>query len=141
LHVIHRPKGKRKVDIVFVHGLGGTSRLTWSKNKDLDLFWSHNFLPLEPDIVHARISTFSYDPSFRPGSSRNVNTFLDFAKDLLFQMKFAKDESNDEQADLDMGRNPIIFVVHSMGGLVVKEVTDSISGQFTGLAPPESRQG
>jgi len=26
--VVHRPQGIRKVDIVFVHGLGGTSRLT-----------------------------------------------------------------------------------------------------------------
>ncbi|KAI9792951.1 MAG: hypothetical protein M1816_001273 [Peltula sp. TS41687] len=121
MSVVYRPQGERQVDLVFVHGLGGTSRLTWSKNKDLDLFWPHKFLPTEPDMTGARILTFGYDASFRPRSRKNTTTVLDFAKDLLFEMKYAKDEGDDGLRDLEMGQRPIIFVVHSMGGLIVKE--------------------
>ncbi|CAD6578587.1 MAG: hypothetical protein ASARMPRED_008773 [Alectoria sarmentosa] len=49
----------------------------------------------------------------------NVSTsVLDFAKDLLFDLKYAKDE---QKEDLDIGNVPLIFVVHSMGGLIIKE--------------------
>lgn len=71
LKVIYRPLGDRRVDIVFVHGLGGSSRMTWSKNRDLDFFWPLRFLPFERDINEARISTFSYNANFRPGSAKN----------------------------------------------------------------------
>ncbi|KAK7966605.1 uncharacterized protein PG986_000882 [Apiospora aurea] len=38
LNVVYTPENGHKADIVFIHGLGGTSRFTWSKNKDPDLF-------------------------------------------------------------------------------------------------------
>lgn len=44
----------------------------------------------------------------------------DFARDLLFQLKFAKDHQNALE-DLKVGEVPIIFIVYSMGGLVVKK--------------------
>ncbi|KAI1469710.1 uncharacterized protein F4812DRAFT_300693 [Daldinia caldariorum] len=117
LTVVYTPENAHKADIVFIHGLGGTSRWTWSKNKDPDLFWPLTFLPLEPDLCLARILTFGYNANFR--KSGNIGTsVLDFAKDLLFDLKFAKD---DHKEDLRMGSVPLIFVVHSMGGLIVKE--------------------
>ncbi|KAH8802637.1 NACHT and WD domain protein [Xylogone sp. PMI_703] len=117
LNVVYTPENGHKADIVFVHGLGGTSRFTWSKNKDPQLFWPLTFLPLEPDICLARILTFGYDANFR--AARNASaTVLDFAKDLLFDLKFGKDEYKEE---LNMGSVPLIFVVHSMGGLIIKE--------------------
>ncbi|KAI0112614.1 hypothetical protein F4776DRAFT_667191 [Hypoxylon sp. NC0597] len=117
LTVVYTPPDTRKADIVFIHGLGGTSRWTWSKNKDPELFWPLKFLPLEPDIGLARILTFGYNANFRRAG--NVSTsVLDFAKDLLFDMKYAKD---DQKEDLNLGSVPLIFVAHSMGGLIVKE--------------------
>ena len=92
LRVLYDPKHDRRADIIFVHGLGGTSRLTWSKNKDLDLFWPLTFLPQEPDICEARIMTFGYNASFLRASTRNITTVLDFAKDLLYDLKYAEDE-------------------------------------------------
>ncbi|OTA93838.1 hypothetical protein M434DRAFT_395222 [Hypoxylon sp. CO27-5] len=121
LKVVHRPAGQRRVDIIFVHGLGGSSRMTWSHDRNIDYFWPSRFLPLEPDISEARILTFGYNANFRPGASKNKMSVLDFAKDLLFDLKHAQDESVPELEDLRMGERPIIFIVHSMGGLIVKE--------------------
>lgn len=95
LNVVYTPEHGHKVDIVFVHGLGGTSRLSWSKYKNLDLFWPLTFLPLEPDICLARILTFGYNASIMKASNTG-SSVLDFAKDLLFDLKYAKNEQTEE---------------------------------------------
>ena len=89
LNVVFNPEGERQLDIVFVHGLGGTSRLSWSKNKDLELFWPLTFLPLEPGICLARILSFGYDATILK-ANKNALSILDFAKSLLFDLKYAK---------------------------------------------------
>ncbi|KAI2467412.1 hypothetical protein F4781DRAFT_311348 [Annulohypoxylon bovei var. microspora] len=116
LHVVHQPEFA-SFDIIFVHGLGGHSQRTWSKNHDPSLFWPGLWLPFEPDIAKARILTFGYNAAWR-GATRSIASITDFAKELLFEMRFSRD---DDGADLDIGKNPIIFVVHSMGGLVFKK--------------------
>ena len=103
---------------MFVHGLGGDSRKTWSKNNDPDLFWPERWLPYDPSIGKARISSFGYNASFRPGSSKSISNISDFAKELLYEMKFSQ---GDDSKNLGIGILPIVFVVHSMGGLVVKK--------------------
>ena len=118
LHVVHQPSSLAPVDIIFVHGLGGDSQKTWAKNHDPDLFWPGLWLPLEPDIGKARILTFGYNANFRAGSGKSITNVSDFAKELLYEMRFARDDSGGE---LGIGNVPIIFVVHSMGGLVVKK--------------------
>lgn len=120
LTILHEPESAPSADIIFVHGLGGTSRHTWSKNRDLDLFWPREWLPYEPDISSARIMTFGYNSHFSSTShgKENILNISDFAKDLLFSMKFASGEG---ERKLEIGSVPIIFVAHSMGGLVVKK--------------------
>lgn len=99
LNVVYTPKNGHKADIVFVHGLGGTSRWTWSKHKSPDLFWPLTFLPLEPDLCLARIMSFGYNATIR--KSTNASTaVLDFAKELLFDLKYATD---DQKEDLNIG--------------------------------------
>ncbi|CAA9958491.1 WD40 repeat-containing protein [Pyrenophora teres f. maculata] len=120
LTVIHEPEYGRSLDIIFVHGLGGSSHSTWSKNHDPALFWPQLWLPSEPAIGSARILSFGYDADWKSTSSRTVLNITDFAKELLFAMKFTKNENRDLE-DLGLGDFPIIFIVHSMGGLVVKK--------------------
>ncbi|RDW86698.1 NACHT and WD domain protein [Aspergillus mulundensis] len=99
LNVVYSPGADRKADIIFIHGLGGSSRWTWSKYRNPDLFWPLTFLPLESDICRARILSFGYNANFL--KSGNASTIvLDFAKELLFDLRFAKDEKNE---DLEMG--------------------------------------
>ncbi|KAH6656268.1 hypothetical protein BKA67DRAFT_551404 [Truncatella angustata] len=95
--------------------------MTWSLNRDLNYFWPLQFLPQEADIRDTRILSFGYNADFRPGSGKTKASILDFSKDLLYDLKFAQDESGAEICDLKMGEKPIIFVVHSMGGLLIKE--------------------
>lgn len=103
LKVVYRPAGQRRADIIFVHGLGGSSRMTWSYERNLEYFWPLKFLPFESDINEARILTFGYNANFRPGSGKNKMSILDFAKDLLFDLKHAQDETVPELEDLGMG--------------------------------------
>ena len=142
LHLIHRPENAwPKADIVFIHGLGGTSRSTWSKNRDPDLFWPLVFLPLEQDICNTRIFTYGYNAEVMKAGSRSSTSILDFAKGLLYDMRFFIDDAaaslsigkvrmicvstfisfQENIADSSRIKVPIIFVAHSMGGLVVKE--------------------
>jgi hypothetical protein len=122
LNVVYEPEGGHKVDIIFVHGLGGTARLTWSWKKDLEYFWPQVFLSHEPDICEARISTFGYNASVFKGGEKTTISIFDFAKGLLFDLKYATDEKGQK---IGVGPVPIIFVVHSMGGLIVKMVSSS----------------
>lgn len=88
LSVIYSPDGPPKADIVFIHGLGGSSHGTWLKNKDMNLFWPQTFLPLEQDVSLARILTFGYNAELVHG--RPSVSIFDFANDLLFSLKYKK---------------------------------------------------
>ena len=106
LNVIYTPENGHKADIIFIHGLGGSSRMTWSKYKNPELFWPLTFLPLEPDICLARILSFGYHANFRKAG--NISTaVLDFAKELLYDLKYGTDE---QREDLNMGNVSAIRV-------------------------------
>jgi len=109
--VLHTPPS-RTVDILFIHGLGGSSVRTWCWERKVAYFWPKLWLPNE--IPTARILTFGYDANF---SKRKQVSFTldDFANDLLFRMKYS--ETTPER----LGQVPIIIVAHSMGGLVFKK--------------------
>jgi pimeloyl-ACP methyl ester carboxylesterase len=106
-------------DIIFVHGLGGTALRTWSWKRDVSYFWP-SWLADEEELSPFRIFSFGYNSNFK-GAATNLNT-IDFAKDLLFSMLTFSGGVRDGLDDhLRIGSKPIIFVAHSMGGLVVKK--------------------
>jgi hypothetical protein len=71
-------------DLIFVHGLGGSSRKTWSYNRDVENFWLP-WLGSEVGLSNTRIFTFGYNAHFAQQST--TLSILDFAKDLLFQTR------------------------------------------------------
>jgi hypothetical protein len=132
------------IDIVFVHGLRGTSHRTWAKSGRSELFWPKAWLPDEEEIRNARISTFGYDADFLSGGTKGTFTITDFAKDLLFELPGVDDANpqigkvspnlnqirwhcpRNDGIPLTVAQTPVIFIAHSMGGLVVKKASCTI---------------
>ncbi|KAI4263424.1 MAG: hypothetical protein L6R42_001427 [Xanthoria sp. 1 TBL-2021] len=118
LELLYQPSATPCLDIVFIHGLGGDSRKTWSRDHNPDLFWPGLWLPLETELERARIFTFGYHANFWPGEAKSMASITDFAKELLFELRFGKTLEGEK---FDIGETPLIFVTHSMGGLIAKK--------------------
>lgn len=84
--------GDPVADLIFVHGLGGSSRLSWCKDHDVDRFWPLSWLPNDPVIRRARIFTFGYNADFRSSSQSPTLGIADFATALLFDMRYGRDQ-------------------------------------------------
>ncbi|KAH6623102.1 hypothetical protein F5144DRAFT_353119 [Chaetomium tenue] len=79
---------------------------------DGDVYWPHDLLAGEDHCRNVRILTYGYDSKVTKGfSSTNQNNLFAHAKDLLYALQREKP-----------ARRPVIFVAHSLGGLLVKEV-------------------
>lgn len=84
LNTIFCPTVDAVVDLVFVHGLGGGSRSTWTKSANPELYWPQTWLPEDESFRGARIHSFGYDSNWNKESSLNIH---DFAKALLGSIK------------------------------------------------------
>ncbi|KAH6889200.1 hypothetical protein B0T10DRAFT_48441 [Thelonectria olida] len=97
------------VDICFIHGLSGNRNKTWTP-KGLSTPWPKALIP--PKLPRARILTYGYDAYVvrKPASS---NRLIDHANNLL-------NDVTTERLSSGAASRPIIFVAHSLGGLVCK---------------------
>lgn len=100
LNLLHAPS-QPLVDLIFVHGLGGGSRKTWSKTSDPYHYWPKEWLPRDPAFQNVRVYSFGYvaDWSEMKNSVLNIN---DFAHSLLGQIKdnpeIRRDEVSNEKS-------------------------------------------
>ena len=105
------PGGKEPVlDIVFVHGLTGNAFKTWFDEKS-GTHWPSDLL--SKDFPDARIFTWGYDANVagflqQAGGSRITNHAETLVSDIV-----------GERSSNNVKERPIIFVSHSLGGLVV----------------------
>jgi pimeloyl-ACP methyl ester carboxylesterase len=108
------------VSIIAVHGLGGDSYNTWTDSESGKL-WLRDLLPLSKGFGNARIMTFGYDarPWLKPGNKTSARSFT-FAESLLADIRSMRTTTNTRG-------KPIMFIGHSLGGIVVKRVSRRIS--------------
>ena len=99
------------VDICFVHGLTGNRDTTWTAEGQ-----SHSWPQalLAPQLQSARILTYGYDAYVMKKSVASANRLIDHASNLLNDL--TTDRTSRRASD-----RPLIFVTHSLGGLVYKE--------------------
>ncbi|KAL3454986.1 hypothetical protein BJX64DRAFT_295489 [Aspergillus heterothallicus] len=101
------------VDIVFVHGLNGHPHRTWTSTRT-GAFWPVDLLPEVLDQNRVRILTYGYNAnvtSFTDGASKD--RILNHSETLAAQLAANRTIKK-------CSERPIIFVCHSLGGLVVK---------------------
>lgn len=90
-----------------VHGLGGHPVRTW-QHAETRASWLQDFVPR--DIRNARVMSYGY--SSVVAFSKSTGRVKEFTRDLLERLKAVRLKST----------RPIIFICHSMGGLIVKKV-------------------
>jgi hypothetical protein len=100
---------------VFVHGLNGGAISTW-KSKSENVLWPKDLLP--KDFPAARIYSFGYKVNAWADSQPPV--FDAIAQDLLSSLAAAR-------SDEATRNRPIVFIAHSLGGLLVKAVSTIFS--------------
>jgi hypothetical protein len=70
------------IDIVFVHGLGGSRRGTWKADPKDPNFWPA-WLPNVEGLEHTRVSTFGYDAQWNNIWKKKTLDISAFAGQLL----------------------------------------------------------
>ncbi|KXH30114.1 ankyrin repeat protein [Colletotrichum simmondsii] len=99
------------VDIVAIHGLNGHREETWT-DSETGLQWLSDPSCLPKDMPTARVLTFGYNS--KTYFSRSESDIPDFASDLLWALKTQRTSEEEQQ-------RPIVFICHSLGGLVFKQ--------------------
>ncbi|KAL9487937.1 hypothetical protein ACSS6W_000214 [Trichoderma asperelloides] len=97
-----------RVDIIAVTGLAGHAFGSW-KSKNEPHMWLRDFLP--QSVPNARIFTYGYDTKIC--DSQSEASILELGKTLLESIKITRGKNAKDR--------PLIFIAHSLGGLVVKE--------------------
>ncbi|KAK0738886.1 hypothetical protein B0T18DRAFT_492746 [Schizothecium vesticola] len=115
LFVLYPPETFRRkeselgADIVAVHGLNGTAKNTWT-HRPSGKCWLESFLP--DALPNARIMTFGYHSGLAFSKSRGgIETY---ARDLLNRLNIVRGDSQAQH-------RPLVFIAHSLGGIVVKK--------------------
>jgi len=100
------------VDVVFIHGLTGNRDQTWTAQGAVAP-WPKVMLPKK--LPRARILTFGYDANVADWRAMvSKNRIGDHSRNFLAALATYREES-------DTNSRPIIFVVHSLGGLVCED--------------------
>ncbi|KAL2822275.1 hypothetical protein BDW59DRAFT_149641 [Aspergillus cavernicola] len=101
-----------EIDLIFVHGLGGNSRKTWSKSSLQSHFWPKEWLPEDPAFKNVRVHSYGYDSYYLKGQEDCLNIHH-IGKSFLGAISTSPCIVNSETY--------IVVIGHSMGGLVMKK--------------------
>jgi len=98
---------QRKVDVIFVHGLGGDAKSSWHPIGHEEKFWPDW---LAQDFPLVGFWSLGYASSATKWKEESM-PIADRGTNILEQL------SND-----GLGDRPLVFICHSMGGIVVKQL-------------------
>lgn len=104
----------RAVDIVAVHGLGGHYKDTWTS--DNGAFWLKDFLPKQLSDSNITTRIFSYGYNAETLVTSSGLDIVDVARNLLHRIRLERESTAES-------RRPIVFIAHSLGGIIVKKVS------------------
>lgn len=120
-----------RTSIVAVHGLNGHAYGTWTCREEsranIEPMWLRDFLPGQ--IPKARILVYGYNSAVT-GPNIGVSGVRDFAHDLLQRITDDRAERKVRNSAclgivtdcIQDNNRPLIFICHSLGGIVVKQV-------------------
>ena len=97
-------RAEGKLDIVFIHGLEGDARSTWTHSNGV--FWPDW---VAEDLSNANVWTLGYEAHLTKWQGGSM-PLTDRATSVLNLL-----------ASKELGSKPIIIVAHSLGGLVAKK--------------------
>jgi ankyrin repeat protein len=103
------------VDIIFVHGICGDARETWSAGTENSLFWPKDFLQQETGLRNCRLLTYGYDNSKYSKDGLGFDQITNDFADTLYEHRRVR-QAQASQAKL----RGFVLVAHSLGGLVVR---------------------
>lgn len=96
-------------------GVGQSSGQPDGDQRELSVFWARDYL--SQDVPDARILTYGYDANVSTILNKSADrSIFSVAQDLVTRLETIRDSENTRNI-------PIIFIAHSLGGLVVKDVS------------------
>ena len=113
-------RANQRPSLVFVHGITDNWQDTWSNG---ERSWIRDFVPKE--IPHARIMTFGYNSQLFMQENESISNVADILIQNLERNRDNVSQSfrTNNNAATDPGikeKRPLVFVAHSLGGLLVK---------------------
>ncbi|KAK6613001.1 hypothetical protein H4I95_01345 [Botrytis cinerea] len=119
-----------EVDVCAVHGLNGNAFESWVATKNQKM-WLRDILPLSKPFDKARIMTFGYSSRLRDRG--NLSGITVWSQDLLRSVSSLRKTKKERE-------RPILFVCHSMGGLVARQAMVKLDkygsqSEYGGISP------
>jgi len=120
LHRIYRGGTSPRGAIIFVHGLSGDWRKTWQASEDdAESFWPSW---LQDDLPDIAVHSVGYEAAVS-GWRGNAMEIPDQARNMRAELEAQ-----------GLHRHPLVFICHSLGGLIVKDMMFNAALARTGSA-------
>ncbi|KAF8534212.1 hypothetical protein BDD12DRAFT_861595 [Trichophaea hybrida] len=109
--ILYHPPSNIEYDLIAVSGLSSHAFGSWKSPSQRHVMWLRDHLKL--DFPQCRVFIWGYDSELESSATKNIRNY---ARQLLTAIQVVR-EGNEI-----VRRRPIIFVGHSLGGLVIKQV-------------------